>query len=229
MLFYKEWDYKMVEYKKFSKTSGIYCIENLIDGKKYIGKAINLQKRIREHLNKLRINKDESSYLQNAWNKYGEKNFIAYTIEECKKDILKDREIFYIQTINTMRPFGYNLTKGGEGNDGWQPSEETIKNMIDNHWDSSGQNNPMYGIHLFANNHPRFGKKLKTAASRYFGLVPIINGKYKYWQAWVRVYGKRIYIGHFKSEIMAAKVYDKYIVEHGLPNLLNFPEDYEVK
>ncbi|MBK6373188.1 MAG: GIY-YIG nuclease family protein [Saprospiraceae bacterium] len=36
------------------KLSGIYCIENLIDSKKYIGSTTNFQKRYSKHLFELK-------------------------------------------------------------------------------------------------------------------------------------------------------------------------------
>ena len=77
-------------------TIGIYCIENIINGKKYIGQSVNLRRRILEHCNKLESGKDSSVALQNAYNKYGVNNFIFYVLEECREDELDEREIFFI-------------------------------------------------------------------------------------------------------------------------------------
>jgi group I intron endonuclease len=48
--------------------------------------------------------------------KYGVKNFkkIILYIGDSRKDI-SDKEIFWIKTKNTIRPYGYNLSSGGEG------------------------------------------------------------------------------------------------------------------
>jgi len=64
------------------KTVEIYCIENLVNGKKYIGQSIESEKRIETHIYDLRANRDSSIYLQNSWNKYGEQNFRIYFIEK---------------------------------------------------------------------------------------------------------------------------------------------------
>ena len=62
---------------------GIYQIRNLLDGKIYIGSSKTLYKRLRRHLNNLRKNKHDNQHLQNAFNKYGEANFIFEIIEFC--------------------------------------------------------------------------------------------------------------------------------------------------
>lgn len=98
---------------------GIYKITNQVNGKVYIGQSVNIKQRWAEHKANLRNNKHENSYLQNAWNKYGEANFIFEVIEKCSKDELDDKEIFWISEYNSCKDFinanGYNLTIGGGG------------------------------------------------------------------------------------------------------------------
>jgi len=95
---------------------GIYCIENIINNKKYIGKAINIKDRFYDHLKLLRVNGHYNEYLQRAFLKYGEENFNFYILEECEEEKLNEREIFLISFYKTnQRDFGYNLTDGGEG------------------------------------------------------------------------------------------------------------------
>src|SRR5215216_6770850 len=62
-------------------TSGIYQIRCIPTGKIYVGSAVNLRKRQRDHINSLRRGNHENTYLQRAWNKYGEANF-DFTILE---------------------------------------------------------------------------------------------------------------------------------------------------
>lgn len=44
-------------------TSGVYAITNTATGKRYIGSAVNIKKRWREHLHNLRKNKHHSKKL----------------------------------------------------------------------------------------------------------------------------------------------------------------------
>lgn len=96
------------------KISGIYCIENTKNHKKYIGQSIDIYQRWYVHKSKLNMNKHHSHHLQQAWNKYGDNCFIFYIIESCDESLLNEREIYWIKYYNTYFD-GYNETFGGEG------------------------------------------------------------------------------------------------------------------
>ena len=62
-------------------ASGVYQIRCIPTGKIYVGSAVNLSKRQRDHVNSLRQGDHENVYLQRAWDKYGEENF-EFTVLE---------------------------------------------------------------------------------------------------------------------------------------------------
>lgn len=147
---------------------GIYAIINLENKKIYIGSTVKTQgfsRRWASHRYKLKKNIHANNHLQNAWNKYGEDNFEFRIIEECKEDVIIQRENVWIKNYDSLnRNSGYNLKDASQT----IISEETnkkISNTMKKKWANgemsisddgikrkrermSGKNNPMYGVHL---------------------------------------------------------------------------------
>lgn len=93
---------------------GIYKIENLVNGKVYIGQSINFKRRFSEHLTELRNNKHANQYLQASWNKYGEHNFKISILELCDIDNLEIKENYWINYYGGVNSDNtYNLKAGG--------------------------------------------------------------------------------------------------------------------
>lgn len=94
----------------------IYQIINKINGKRYIGKTNDLNRRISRHFYELRKNCHHSHKLQRAFNKYGEKNFfiIYEQFDNISEENLAKKEIDAIRQFDTYYN-GYNETLGGEG------------------------------------------------------------------------------------------------------------------
>ncbi len=92
-------------------SSGIYQIRNIINGKRYIGSAINLKGRLENHSFALKGNYHRNIYLQNAWNKYGEDNFVFEILIYCNKEDLIDKEQKRINHYKTAEGKGYNICK----------------------------------------------------------------------------------------------------------------------
>jgi group I intron endonuclease len=93
----------------------IYCAHNIFTGKKYIGQTVkkHLSSRANEHI------ADCVKYTHkfaNALKKYGRDAFIWGIVEECDVTILNDREIYWIETFDTLTS-GYNTAAGGHTGD----------------------------------------------------------------------------------------------------------------
>lgn len=233
------------------KCSGIYYIKNIVNGMMYIGKAVNIHNRFLGHKRDLKSkNKSqETLYFINAWHHYGEENFEFGILEECEKEKLIQKEIYYIKKLNSKYPNGYNFTHGGEGSLGFFPSDETKKKQSDAKKGkpaynkgipmSEEQKQKMVGRKMsdetkqkLINSHKgipskKIGTKNKNSTSKYFGVSLKIDGNYKCWCATVSNNGQKK-LGSFKNEIDAAKAYDKYVIENKLDRPLNFPEDYNL-
>lgn len=87
----------------------IYKITSIVNGKIYIGQTIReFRKRKAQHLCELRNNRHGNSYLQNAFNKYGEDNFVFEVIDYAETfDELDEKEEKYIKEFGN-----YNLDTG---------------------------------------------------------------------------------------------------------------------
>ena len=76
------------------KVSGIYKIENKINGKIYIGQSVDVYRRLKKHIWEI---KNNNNVLYKAFRKYGIENFSYELIEECDAERLDEREMYYIK------------------------------------------------------------------------------------------------------------------------------------
>lgn len=166
-------------------SCGIYRYTNLINGKRYIGQSINIEKRYGAHL-WFAENKSDSElpYFERAIKKYGIDNFRFEILEFCTPDELNDLETYWIdyyQTCcvsTTYDGYGYNLTTGGGSSSGYKLfydvwnkgktgvyTEEQIKRISDGtikgmhkpeHWEN--YINSIKNRNMYGENNPFFGK-----------------------------------------------------------------------
>lgn len=105
-------------------------LENKVNGKKYIGQSINVERRWKQHIKDSKNKVLKSRYLYRSFNKYGVENFNLAVIEEnIPYSKINEREQYWIECYQTYAPNGYNLTKGGEGVLGLKYSEEQRKKI----------------------------------------------------------------------------------------------------
>jgi group I intron endonuclease len=100
--------------EQYEQVPCIYIIENLINGKNYIGRAKNFRTRVASHKSELNLNHHKNIHLQSAWNKYGAENFTFKILEQCPVEQHLEREMYWIEFMDTYER-GYNRTVGGDG------------------------------------------------------------------------------------------------------------------
>ena len=84
--------------------TGVYCIINKTNGCLYVGKSINLSRRINNYFQNSYLNK-RSGLIYPALLKYGHSCFSLAILEYCDKNLLNQRENYYIKTLDSK----YNI------------------------------------------------------------------------------------------------------------------------
>ena len=93
----------------------VYVITCLENGKKYIGLTrYGYMKRFAQHF-RAAFEEESSVLLHKAMRKYGLKNFSIECVYESDNVVMCGiMEQYLIETLETLVPYGYNCTKGGE-------------------------------------------------------------------------------------------------------------------
>lgn len=93
--------------------SGIYLIKNTTNNKVYVGSAVNIDKRWKQHKKDLNEGKHHSCHLQSAWDKYGEQSFTFDILELVTNPVhlLAYEQVYldYYKSYENDR--GYNIYK----------------------------------------------------------------------------------------------------------------------
>jgi len=146
--------------------SVIYQITNSVNNKIYIGSAVYFNARKATHLYTLRNGKHRNTHLQNAYNKYGEENFIFTIIEYVDRDLLLEREQHYLDLLIFSKQIkhddiAYNKNKLATSGFGRIVSDETKRKLSESHKGHKHKEETkakMRLIHGGSNNH-FYGKK----------------------------------------------------------------------
>jgi group I intron endonuclease len=102
--------YKNRIYKENKNKIGVYRLTCNKNGKIYIGSSVNLSRRFSHYysnktmLNKLKVSK---SFIYSALLKHGHVNFSLEILEYCEKDVLIEREQYYMDLLKPE----YNICK----------------------------------------------------------------------------------------------------------------------
>lgn len=107
------------------RTSGIYKITCIANGKIYVGSSIDVYKRACRHKVHLQRGTHVSTYMQRAFSKYGEESFQIELLETCDRDNLLTVEQSYLDTLKPK--FNTYMTAGSPK--GYKHTEETKKRM----------------------------------------------------------------------------------------------------
>ena len=91
------------------KISGIYKITNINDQRVYIGQAVDIAARWKQHIKRaLGAEPITQNKLYPAMEKEGVWNFTFEVIEKCEKEKLSEREQYY-QEFFGAKEYGYSI------------------------------------------------------------------------------------------------------------------------
>ena len=94
------------------EVTGIYKITNQETDECYIGQAVDVAKRWKEHAKcGLGIDTPANNKLYKSMQEYGLHNFSFELIEKCKKEELNEKEKFYIELYQSYE-YGFNSNSG---------------------------------------------------------------------------------------------------------------------
>jgi group I intron endonuclease len=124
---------------------GIYRITNTVNGKCYIGSAVNLKKRKQQHFSGSNTNK----VLKRAMKKYGPENFTFEVLEECTTREMLSLEQLNIDLHRVVKGWEnlYNICPTAGSSLGVKRTVETRKKVSRAARErlADPTNNPMYG------------------------------------------------------------------------------------
>ncbi len=108
------------KYKQTLPPMGIYQIKNLVNGKIFLGRSLNLHGKANSFKFQLRNGLHMNSELQKDYNQFGDKNFIFEVVDtlEPKEDLAydysEDLKVFEDMWMEKLQPYdenGYNKRK----------------------------------------------------------------------------------------------------------------------
>lgn len=141
------------------KLPGVYKWTNLINGKVYIGKSVDLGVRYASYLQPSAATRNE--VINRAFKKYGSENFRFDILEMYPRrtpfieDLIVKRERFWMQIYDALnKSIGYNTCPFGVSHSGCKWTESRKKKRSDSMKGKpvkhlppmKGKDNPMYGV-----------------------------------------------------------------------------------
>lgn len=112
--------------------TGIYKITNKENNKVYVGQSVDIERRWKQHINSSFGEKEDSdTEFHRSIRKNSINAFEWEILEECKVEELNEKEKNWIKELNSITPYGYNYTYGGQGEgSGFLKLNDEILNQI---------------------------------------------------------------------------------------------------
>lgn len=120
-----------------AKQTGIYVIRNLVNGRVYVGSAVDIISRWGVHEVGLESGKHFNRHLLRAWKQYGPEAFEFSILELCEKNTLAEREQYWMDLLEAVK-LGYN-------------QEPTARSPLGRKWKASSKRKASLSANISAN------------------------------------------------------------------------------
>lgn len=199
-------------------TGCIYQILNIRNGKKYIGQTTQPSIRKNAHFSKLRHDCHPNEYLQNSFNKNGERAFLFEIIESeiplNQLDLIEEKYINKYDSTNPSK--GYNLRSGGKQGRLTLEGKRKISEKLTGHEVSKETKQKMSKIHK----GKQISKEHRKANSKGLFGFQGTNYAHRRKSPWTRTWvcrisfkGKTTHLGVFNEPLSAHIVYNLVLDE----------------
>lgn len=115
------------------QQSGIYCITNTVNGKRYIGQSVDIARRWQQHVRTAETGKG-MSVVHKAMREYGLQNFKFDVVLFCPRHDMTYWERYYILNWNTLcwgpNPQGYNVEIPDQSNTKYYASPQEFPDYV---------------------------------------------------------------------------------------------------
>lgn len=108
-----------------ASRGGVYVIEHVASGRRYVGSAVDVVNRWKEHRRQLREGRHHSRHLQRAWDKHGEVAFVWHVVAWVEREQLIACEQIVIDGL--LPAFNCSPTAGSQL--GYRHRPETRKKL----------------------------------------------------------------------------------------------------
>jgi len=111
----------------------VYQIRNTKTGKVYVGGTVNKRNRWGKHRHDLRHGVSKNKNLQRDWDNFGEESFEFEVLEETSEELLREKEQYWIDELNSVEPTGYNHHKSSFSGKGYKWRKESRERASGSH------------------------------------------------------------------------------------------------
>lgn len=154
----------------------IYCFENKVNGKKYVGQAVYMRNRLSTHECDCYGRKKYKSVFYDAIHKYGIEQFELTILEKDlnSKKKMNNKEKYYIEKLNSYANggHGYNIASGGQSgrNNYYAMTEERREKARQKNREAHlGEKNHFYGKKHTKESRSKMGKSRPNELNPMYG------------------------------------------------------------